>query len=127
MVRAKAELARECFLYQMMIVILLTSALNNRIASELQSVEFVISWASQTIADSRTHRTPLQALFPSLPVGIISLAFSPSPTTSIDEIHTKPMQYQTPKHEIRKSPLTANMARILLKGLSRLRHGLRST
>ena len=126
MVRAKAELARECFLYQM-IVILLTSALNNRIASELQSVGFVISWASQTIADSRTHRTSLQALFPSLPVGIISLAFSPYPTTSIDKIHAKPVQYQTSKHEIRKSPLTANMARILLEGLSRLRHGLRST
>ena len=47
-------------------------------------------------------------------------------TTLVDKIHTEPMQYQTPEHEIRKSPLTADMARILLQSLPRFRHGLRS-
>lgn len=49
-------------------------------------------------------------------------AFIRSPL--IDKIHAKSVQNQTSKHEIRKRPLTADPAWILLNTLSWLRHAL---
>jgi hypothetical protein len=67
---------------------------------------------------------PLQRIFgPS--ANTVSSSLSPVPSHLINEINTKAMQNQTPKHKIRKSPLTANPAGIVLDRLSRFSHILR--
>ena len=67
---------------------------------------------------------PLRCIF-CPPANTVSLSLSPLPLHLINEINTKAMQNQTPKYKIRKSPLTANPARIVLDRLPRFSHILR--